>query len=180
MSGASATVHWSKVICKRAENYLGWPTIGRTDDGELLVVFSGERETHVCPYGVNQLVRSSDGGETWTEPETINISPLDDRDTGLVVTRSGALVITWFTGTSYSDPARYREQYPGEYKSWLRHWRKIPQRDRDRYHGHWSRRSTDGGRTWEPQVDTIVTALGHQSVTTLADELEDIPTRAAS
>ena len=158
MSGARAVVHWSKVICKQPENYLGWPTIGRTDDGELLVVFSGERETHVCPYGVNQLIRSSDGGETWTEPETVNSSPLDDRDTGLLVTRTGALVITWFTGTSYSDPARYREQYPDEYMSWVRHWQKIPQRDRDKYHGHWSRRSTDGGRTWEPQVDTIVTA----------------------
>ena len=65
MSGTRAIVHWSRVICKQPENYLGWPTIGRTDDGELLVVFSGERETHVCPYGVNQLIRSSDGGETW-------------------------------------------------------------------------------------------------------------------
>ena len=150
--------HWSRVICKQPGNYLSWPTIGRTADGELLVVFSGDRETHVCPYGKNQLIRSRDGGETWSEAETINSSPLDDRDTGLVVMRSGTILITWFTVNSYSDPDRYRKRYPESFDSWVRHLQKIPPADRERYHGHWSRRSTDGGRTWEPAVSTVVSA----------------------
>ena len=157
-AGMSFKVHWSRVICKQPGNYLGWPTIGRTAAGELLVVFSGDRETHVCPYGKNQMIRSRDGGKTWSETETINNSPLDDRDTGIVVMRSGAILITWFTGTSYSDPDRYRERYPDSYDAWVRHWQKIPPEDRERYHGNWSRRSTDGGRTWEPAVSTVVTA----------------------
>ena len=171
----SYRVHWSRVICKQPGNYLAWPTIGRTADGELLVVFSGDREAHVCPYGKNQVIRSRDGGETWSEAETINSSPLDDRDTGLVVMRSGTILITWFTMTTYADaedaewstmttysdprdPNRYRERYPESYDAWVRHWRKILPEDRERYHGNRSRRSLDGGGTWEPAVGTIVTA----------------------
>ncbi len=157
MSDQKVVIHWNKVLLKQPENYLAWPTIGQTRSGEILVVFSGDRETHVCPYGKNQLIRSSDGGDTWSDPETVNNSPLDDRDTGMVVMRSGTLLITWFTGISYSSD-RYRDMYPNEYKSWLRHWKKISQHDRSKYHGRWSRRSTDGGANWEPQVDTIVSA----------------------
>jgi len=40
--------------------YLGWPTIGRTAAGELLVVCSGGREEHVCPFGQVWLYRSQD------------------------------------------------------------------------------------------------------------------------
>lgn len=153
-----ANVQWSKVICKQPGNYVAWPTIGRTADGELLAVFSGDRETHVCPYGKNQMIRSRDGGETWSDVETVNSSPLDDRDTGLVVMRSGAILITWFTGTSYADPERYKQQYPGSSDAWVRHWLKIPEDVREQRHGRWSRRSVDGGKIWEPAVDTIVTA----------------------
>ncbi|HWZ34774.1 MAG TPA: hypothetical protein VNW51_01370, partial [Mucilaginibacter sp.] len=30
--------------------YLGWPTILKTNAGRLFVVFSGDRDSHVCPY----------------------------------------------------------------------------------------------------------------------------------
>lgn len=167
----SYRIHWSRVICKQPGNYLAWPTIGRKADGELMVVFSGDRETHVCPYGKNQVIRSRDGGETWSEAETINSSPLDDRDTGLLVMRSGAILITWFTMTSdpageftmttYSPPKsadRRRVSYPEYYDAWVRHWGKISPEVTERHHGNWSRRSTDGGRTWEPAVDAVVSA----------------------
>ena len=156
--GMSFKVQWSRVICKQPGNYLGWPTIGRTADGELLVVFSGDREAHVCPYGKNQMIRSRDGGKTWSEAETFNSTPLDDRDTGLVVMRSGTILITWFTMNAHSNSARFRERYPESYDAWVRHLQKIPPEDRERYLGNWSRRSTDGGRTWEPTVNAIVTA----------------------
>ena len=51
MFTAGAKIHENKVICKEPGNYLAWPTIGRKTDGELLVVFSGDREAHRCPYG---------------------------------------------------------------------------------------------------------------------------------
>ena len=31
-------VHWSRVICKEPGDYIGWPTVARKDDGELLAV----------------------------------------------------------------------------------------------------------------------------------------------
>ena len=66
-------------------------------------MFSGRRESHWCPYGVNEIIRSTDDGETWSEPEIINNTPLDDRDTGLLVTRSGVVIMSWFTGSGWQD-----------------------------------------------------------------------------
>ena len=73
----------SKVICEQPGRYIGWPTIGKAPDGELLVVFSGDRDAHVDPFGRTFLMRSGDCGQTWGDPELINDTPLDDRDTGL-------------------------------------------------------------------------------------------------
>ena len=82
-----ATILWSRVICKEPGNYVAWPTIAKRN-GELLVVFSGDRED-VCPYGKTELIRSDDQGETWSEPRIINNTPLDDRDAGIVCERCG-------------------------------------------------------------------------------------------
>lgn len=48
---------WTRVICKQPGRYIGWPTIASRQTGELLVVFSGDRDAHVCPWGKTQLVR---------------------------------------------------------------------------------------------------------------------------
>lgn len=164
MSGNTrATKHWSKAICKEPGSYIGWPTIARKADGELMAVFSGDRDTHHCPYGKTQLVRSRDGGETWSPPETINNTPLDDRDAGIVVLRSGTIVLSWFTGGGAKGPKRYTERHverhgPVVVDQWRRHLNKIGEEVIRRWDGHWTRRSTDGGRTWEPAVDSIATA----------------------
>ena len=47
---------WTRVICKQPGRYIGWPTVARTKTGELLAVFSGDREEHVCPWGKTHLV----------------------------------------------------------------------------------------------------------------------------
>ncbi len=149
---------WNKVIHKQPGNYLGWPTIARKVDGELLVVFSGDREAHRCPYGKNQMIRSRDEGQTWSDVETINNSPLDDRDTGIVVLRSGTVVASWFTSSSRSQ--RSLEPYwedlpPHTFDAWKRHVSKISDEMVQRWRGAWTRRSTDGGHTWEPAVNSI-------------------------
>ena len=87
----------TKTICKQKARYIGWPTIAKTSKGELLVVFSGDRDSHVCPWGKTQMVCSRDSGKSWTQPVTINNSPLDDRDAGIIETAKGTLVVSWFT-----------------------------------------------------------------------------------
>jgi len=131
----------TKVICRQEQRYIGWPTICRTQAGRLLVAFSGDRDHHICPWGKSQLISSDDEGATWSTPTTINNTPLDDRDTGLVETKQGTLLLTWFTSVAFERKPDYARQAgkvtPEVKKEWL---------------GHWTRRSTDGGATWQEAV----------------------------
>ena len=49
-----------KAVSETPDIYYGWPTVGVTQDDELLVAVSGGRETHVCPFGRVDLFRSRD------------------------------------------------------------------------------------------------------------------------
>ena len=163
-----AEVHWSRPISKEPGNYLAWPTVARTAAGELLVVFSGDREQHVCPYGKTELIRSSDQGESWSEPTIINNTPLDDRDAGLIQLSSGDLVMSSFTVATIDQLHSYRTmlrdgspsaRWSGaEVDAWERHCGKVLAETRERWLGAWTRRSVDGGRSWEPHVDSLVSA----------------------
>lgn len=139
--GVRAEIVESKIICEEKGRYIGWPTICRTQKGKLLVAFSGDRDQHVCPWGKSQIVSSEDEGKTWSAPVTINNSPLDDRDTGLVETPQGTLVLTWFTSVAYEKRPEYtrtaEKATPELRRQWL---------------GYWTRRSTDGGVTWQDPV----------------------------
>ena len=133
-----AEIIWTHPI--RKADYIGWPTVMRRKNGELIVSYSGNREGHMCPYGREELIRSSDGGETWTpEPEVFHNSIIDDRDSGIVETADGNLVAAWFSSTSF------RSAYPKAMS-------KLPKELVDAARGYWTRRSTDGGKTWEAPV----------------------------
>src|SRR5262245_32380026 len=54
-----------EVISYQPQYYHGWPTLTRRRTGELLLVYSGGREAHVCPFGRVELMRSNDSGKTW-------------------------------------------------------------------------------------------------------------------
>lgn len=153
---SSAAVFSSKVICKQEGRYIGWPTIARTRSGELIVVFSGDRDAHVCPWGKTQMVRSADGGETWSEPVTINNTPLDDRDAGIIETRRGTLLVSWFTSLAFENPSQVNwQKLPEEVViGWRRHAEKLGPETRAQWYGHWIRRSEDGGKTWGPPIRT--------------------------
>jgi hypothetical protein len=79
-----AEIKWVKEICVEKGRYIGWPTVCRLANGDLLAVFSGDRDSHICPWGKVQMVRSADDGETWNAPVTIANGILDDRDAGIV------------------------------------------------------------------------------------------------
>jgi sialidase-1 len=131
------------------DRYLGWPTITRTQKGELIVAFSGDRDAHVCPWGKTQIIRSPDNGESWSEPETITDTPLDDRDAGLIQTNEGTLVVSWFTSLAFDSNDAYwkptRERY-------ARHSESIGPEIREKWSGNWVRRSEDNGKTWQEPI----------------------------
>lgn len=141
------------IIAKQADRYIGWPSIARTADNELIAVFSGDRDEHVCPWGKTQMVRSTDNGQTWSPVETINNTPLDDRDAGVLFTARNTLIVSWFTSLAFTDP-RYIKNYPEEEtKTWKRHIEKLSDEIKDEWLGCWVRRSTDGGKTWGDHLE---------------------------
>jgi hypothetical protein len=139
------------VICKQPGRYIGWPTIVRTSKGELIVTFSGDRDAHVCPWGKTQMVRSSDNGKTWSNVVTINNTPLDDRDTGIIETGKGTLLVSWFTSIYFERSGILRP-------SWQHHSTKIGPETKKQWLGHWVRRSEDNGKTWAAPSRTVACA----------------------
>ena len=141
-----ALIHSSKVICIQPDRYIGWPTITRTSSGKLITVFSGDRDAHVCPWGKTQMIHSLDKGHTWTEPVTINNTPLDDRDAGIIQTVKGTLLVSWFTSLAFDNRQQVDWQNLPENTllSWQRHTDKLGPETRKRWLGNWVRRSTDG------------------------------------
>jgi len=162
MSEVKFEVLSTQVICREPGRYIGWPTVVRTKDDELIAGFSGDRDQHVCPWGVTQLVRSQDGGATWSAPETITNTPLDDRDVGIIETPEGALLVAWFTSVVFAEPERqaaWREHYGDEtVDGWAERIAAMTPELENRWLGNWTRRSEDGGKTWSEPARTIGTA----------------------
>jgi sialidase-1 len=156
----NAKIISSKVICRQADRYIGWPTISLTKDNELIAVFSGDRDAHVCPWGKTQMVKSTDNGATWSSPVTINNSPLDDRDAGIMQTSQGTLITSCFTSIYFIYVCEENDdRWPLEMrKCWQRHIEKLTPETKKKWLGNWIRRSEDGGKNWGENINTIVNA----------------------
>jgi sialidase-1 len=146
-SGAKANP--PETITHQPEYYHGWPTLAKRSNGELIAVCSGGRESHVCPFGRVELMRSRDGGETWSWPEVILDTPIDDRDAGICETAKGTLLVTTFTSLAYQDVFKKAAGWPEErIARWKAADRRGTQAQFDALLGTWMLRSTDGGMTW--------------------------------
>lgn len=148
-----------KPISLQSDRYHGWPTMIRRQNGELLVVCSGGRETHVCPFGRVELIRSADNGATWTYARTILDGAIDDRDAGIVETGQGTLLATTFTSLAY-EPGLNKaiaaaEQGgatmpPEQLARWQAAHRRLTDEERPKQLGCWMLRSEDKGQSWSP------------------------------
>ena len=78
--------------------YFAWPTVARLPGGELVVVASGFRIRHVCPFGKITAFYSQDEGKTWSAPAVLYSSPLDCRDAGIAVSGNKVVVTTFTAG----------------------------------------------------------------------------------
>lgn len=134
----------TKTILAEPKRYVAWPTIEKLSTGELIVVFSGDRDAHIDPFGVTQMIRSDDEGRTWSSPTTINNTPLDDRDAAILETSKGTLLVSWFTSLAFDRP-KYFKKSP----HWKKHTRKLSSKDKRYWLASWTRRSIDGGKSWE-------------------------------
>lgn len=75
--------------------YAAWPTVAKTADGTILVACSAYRMGHICPFGKTSLIRSLDGGKTWSALTPIISTPLDDRDGGLCVFGKNVMITSF-------------------------------------------------------------------------------------
>ena len=136
-------------ISRNPEYYHGWPTLAARRSGELVVTYSGGRDAHVCPFGRVELIRSRDGGQHWSWPEILWDSPIDDRDSGILETPAGTLLVTTFTSLAYEAVLQKASGWPPEK---LARWQAVDLRttpeQRRRMLDTWMLRSADGGMTW--------------------------------
>ena len=145
-----------ETITRQPDYYHGWPTLVKRSDGELIAVCSGGRESHVCPFGRVELMRSRDGGHTWSWPEVILDTPIDDRDAGICETAKGTLLVTTFTSLAFQDTFKKASDWPEERRArWNAVIRRGTQEQFDSLLGTWMLRSTDGGMTWSKPIEFL-------------------------
>ncbi|MBP9989452.1 MAG: exo-alpha-sialidase [Ruminococcus sp.] len=80
-------------------NYFGWPSITRLKNGDIAVASSGFRLEHICPFGKAIMAVSTDEAQTFTPPQVIIDTVLDDRDAGLLPFGESGLIVTSFNNT---------------------------------------------------------------------------------
>ncbi len=144
-----ARIESIEVISQQPEYYCGWPTLARRANGELLAVWSGGRERHVCPFGRVEMMRSRDGGRSWSWPQVLMDTPIDDRDAGALVTAKGTTLVTTFTSLAYEKSLENTSDWPAERLArWQALQRGTTEVERKSLLGTWMLRSTDGGMLW--------------------------------
>lgn len=131
-------------IIDKGMGYHGWPTCALLPDGRIMVVSSADRVGHVCPFGKVVAYESGDCGESWSEPRILADGPLDDRDAGILVTRSGTILVNWFTSVCWLNQVA-----KPEHSKWGEIAEEITLKDVVEHLGFWMIRSTDGGKTWK-------------------------------
>jgi sialidase-1 len=161
----------TRTVTPPEEPYAGWPTLARRRNGELWLVWSGGRDGHVCPMGQVRAMHSRDDGKTWTYPRVLLDSVLDDRDSGVLETDKGTLLVTTFTSLAYESSLKkataMAEHTPEGWKSaamsteQLARWQASHQRladdsIRNAQLGEWLIRSTDNGLTWSPPIRSVL------------------------
>ena len=154
-----------KVICSNPDsknNYFAWPTVGRLGDGTLAMVCSGFRIRHVCPFGKGVICYSKDEGVTWTNPEIIIDTPLDNRDCGIVVS-GNSVIVTSFTNSVEFQRSWNTDEMHKNYGSCAleevdTYLDTIDDATEDRYLGSIYILSSDGGHTYSDIKKVPVTS----------------------
>lgn len=160
----------TKVISMQPEFYHGWSTVAQRQNGELWVTWSGGRVAHVCPFGRVDAMTSTDEGASWTFPRVLLDSATDDRDSGVLETAKGTLIVSTFTSLAYeehlakatafadhTDKGWISKSMPqDQFAKWQAAHLRLNDADRKAELGEWIIRSTDGGKSWSTRIPTVV------------------------
>ena len=144
------------VVVSRPKQMYGWPGIARAANGDIIVAAS-ERKSHLCPYGREVIMRSKDNGETWSLPQEVYNSEMDDRDANLLTLRDGTLVLSWFTSDAFAA-----------YGGWPERAARVTDKMREELLGTWMLKSHDNGETWEENPTRMPVGM-HISPVELSD-----------
>jgi hypothetical protein len=160
----------TKVISMQPEFYHGWSTVAQRQNGELWVTWSGGRVAHVCPFGRVDAMTSTDEGASWTFPRVLLDSATDDRDSGVLETAKGTLIVSTFTSQTYeehlakatafadhTDKGWISKSMPqDQFVKWQAAHLRLNDTDRKAELGEWIIRSTDGGKSWSTRIPSVV------------------------
>ncbi|MEZ5403734.1 MAG: sialidase family protein [Bryobacteraceae bacterium] len=156
-----ASIESVDIVSFQPRFYHAWPTmIRQRATGHLLATYSGSREAHVCPFGRVEMVVSRDEGRTWSFPRVLMDTFIDDRDSGIVETGKGTLLVTTFTSLAYEKIlAEANGQWdPARLERWKAVQRATTPELRESLRGAWMLRSTDGGLSWGTPYRVPVTS----------------------
>lgn len=131
------------IVCKKSGETLGyfaWPTVTKLDGDRLIAVASGFRKAHIDTESKVAVWYSEDGGKTWSEPQVLVDTLLDDRDSG-VVYWNGKIIVSWFCASK----EYYIVNNKDKYGAWAN---TIPEDYDTKYMGGNYIISEDGGKTW--------------------------------
>ncbi len=134
-----------------------FPVMDLTDDGMALAAVRGGAG-HLGLEGRMELIRSLDGGLTWSQPYLIADSDVDDRNAAFGVSKKGSLVLLYHRQHNYDAEGNY----VGGFHSTSG--KPIP---------IMVTRSFDGGLTWEEpralSIDSLPTGSPFGKIVSLAD-----------
>lgn len=151
------TIEWKRVIYQKINKYVGWPTIAIDSEQILHVVFSGDREFHVDPYGKILYLKSLDFGDSWSEPEVIVDTVIDDRDPGIIITKNKKIIVSFFTSIAYLQRriTNIHNLPQSVTDEWKDHNSQLSSKEVNSKLGNWVISSNDNGKHWGAPVRTI-------------------------
>ena len=146
------------------QNYNGWPTVAKDENGVLYAVASTMRLTHVDPCGVNGMWISRDDGEHWSPTIILNNSNFDDRDTGITYMGNGKMGISWFTSVAPDNWLGMQDfdwfkgraaDYCMGFSNMLKY---VSDEEREKWNASFVMFSDDYGITWGDPIEVPVSA----------------------
>lgn len=138
----------SLVVYEDPSFYAAFPSIVRRPDGELLMAFRRAPERRAFGGGVSHtdansylvLVRSRDGGKTWSrEPELIYAHPFGgSQDPCMVQLRDGTILCTSYAWAPLADTSKLKQPF-ASHAGFV-------------FLGGYLMRSDDGGASWQGPI----------------------------